>query len=168
MGKTANIIVDEESSMGGDHLHPRIYLNRSRGEDNPDANTGTTMSKQISEASFQPPSKAVRDEELIEDSEVSNDTSSSTTVATITNLHVLEQDSERKTRYFDVSDPSHDSSSTSTEYEHQEAERCPREDQHNGDECYNKIKRACDIVDFVLAGDIIPSYFSPNKKLRTK
>jgi hypothetical protein len=82
---------------------------------------------------------------------------------------MLDQDVERKTRYFDVSDPSYDSSSTGTDHDYR-PEKCPPEDKDDEDESYSKItaERACHIVDFVLAGDVIPCHLPPNKKLRTK
>ncbi len=135
--KTANIIVDDNSSAGGDFLPQGTTGKRSRGEDDPGARIGTGISKQVSETSF---------------------------ASIITNLHVLEQEEERKAKYSNVSDPSFDSSSTGTDQD-QETKKCSLEDQD--DECY-KMKRACDIVDFVLAGDSVPWYLPSNKKLRTK
>jgi hypothetical protein len=168
--KTANIIVDDEdSSTAGEHLPARMIGKRSRSEDNTGSHTGTTMSKQVSEISLRPPAQVECDEEHIEDSQVSNDAPSSTATAKITNLHMLDQDVERKTRYFDVSDPSYDSSSTGTDHDYR-PEKCPPEDKDDEDESYSKItaERACHIVDFVLAGDVIPCHLPPNKKLRTK
>lgn len=164
--RTANIIVDDdEVSHSKQRTRSRMTGKRSRNEDNPDPQAGTRMLKQVSEFSFCPPAQVVRDEETVEESQVSDTPSPSRTTATITNLHVLEQDADRKTRYFNVSDPSYDSSSVATDHDY-----CPHQEDHNGDECCNMItaERACDIVDFVLAGDTIPLHFSPNKKLRTK
>lgn len=119
------------------------------------------MLKQVSELSLRLPTRVVCDEEHVDDAPSST--------ATITNLHVLDQEVEPLKRYYDVSDPSYDSSSTGTTHDF-EPEECPLEAQDDEDEGYNKItaKRACDIVDIVLAGDINPCIFSPNKKLRTK
>ena len=130
------------------------------------------MSKQVSEISFHPSDEVVREDEHIEQPQTPRTSVSNTAVATITNLHVLEEDADRKTRYF-VSDPSYDSSGS----EHDPTAVCEdqklpplNECEEDEDEDYNDIsaERACDIVDFVLAGDIIPRSFSPNKKLRTK
>ena len=174
---TANIIVDDDdSSTAGECLPQTMTGKRSRCEDHLDTHThaGTTMSKQVSEVSFCPHVQVVCDEEYIEEPQVSNADASSTSAATITNIHVLDQDEERKTRYF-VSDPSYESSESGSDHERTECyqdEKCPPHHHANGDgdECYSKIsaERACHIVDFVLAGDIIPCPFSSNKKLRTK
>ena len=137
--KTANIIEDEDSSEVGESLPQRTTGKQSRSEDGSEARTGAVISKQVSETSF---------------------------ASIITNLHVLEQDEERKAKSSNVSDPSYDSSSTGTDQD-QETKKCPIEDQDEGDECY-KMKRACAIVDFALAGDTVPWYLPANKKLRTK
>ncbi len=161
--RTANIIIDDEVSNSEQHPPTRKTGKRSRNEEKPEPQAGTMMLKQVSEVSFCPPAQVVCDEETVEESQVSD--APPKTTATITNLHVLEQDADRKTRYFNVSDPSYDSSSVATDH------NClPDQGDHNEDECYNMItaERACDIVDFVLAGDIIPLHFSPNKKLRSK
>lgn len=177
--KTANLIADDDSSTAGEHRPKRMAGKRSRCEDYPDNNThtGTTMSKQVSELSFRPVGQVVCDEDHIEEpieEPQGTNASSSTSTATITNLHVLEQDVHRKTRYFDVSDPSYDSSSAGSDHETTKEsphENFPPEDhKDDGDEFYDNIsaERACHIVDFVLAGDIIPCHCSSNKKLRTK
>jgi hypothetical protein len=174
---TANIIVDDDDcSTAGERLPQTMTGKRSRCEDHPDTHThaGTTMSKQVSEASFCPHVQVVCDEEHIEEPHVSNADASSA-AATITNIHVLDQDAcERTTRYF-VSDPSYETSESGSHHEqhtegHHQDEKCPPRHHGNGDECFSKIsaERACHIVDFVLAGDIIPCVFSSNKKLRTK
>jgi len=172
---TANVIVDDDESLtAGERSPQRLTRKRSRYEDQPDAHahTGSTMAKKVSEVSLlAPQAQAVCDAEHIEEPDASNDSpsTSSSSSATITNIHVLEQDTERKTRYF-VSDPSY---ASFLESDHEATEVCPDEqsppeDQDNTDE-YNSIsaERACHIVDFVLAGDIIPYTFSPNKKQRT-
>lgn len=174
---TANIIVDDDDcSTAGERLPQTMTGKRSRCEDHPDTHThaGTTMSKQVSEASFCPHVQVVCDEEHIEEPHVSNDDASSA-AATITNIHLLDQDAcEPKTRYF-VSDPSYEASESGSDHEHHteghhQDEKCPPHNHDNGDECFSKIsaERACHIVDFVLAGDMIPCAFSSNKKLRTK
>lgn len=177
--RTANLIADDDSSTAGEHRPLRMAGKRSRCEDYPDNNTqtGTIMSKQVLEIFFRPVGQVVCDEEQIEEpfedpQETNALSSSSTSTATITNLHVLEQDIHRNTRYFDVSDPSYDSSSAGSDRETTKEsphENFPPEDHKDGDEFYDNIsaERACHIVDFVLAGDIIPCHCSPNKKLRT-
>jgi len=166
MQETANIIDDDDSSTAVERLPERMTGKRSRREDHPDndTHTGTIMSNQVSELSLSPYGQVVCDEERIEEHKVSN--VASTSSATITNLHVLDQDAERKTRYFVSVDPSYESLGS----DHDPAEDCVPNHQDDADECYNKIaaERACSIVDFVLAGDIIPCALSSNKKLRTK
>jgi len=163
--KTANIIVDDDDSCTGEHLPQRMTGKRSRCQDHADvdANTDNIMSKQVSDHFFRPPAQVVCDEEHIEEPQVFKDVASITTSATITNLHLLDQDTERKTRYF-VSDPSYESSASGSDHDQSEnysEEKCQPEQQDD-------VERACHIVDFVLAGDILPCSFSSNKKLRTK
>lgn len=173
--KVTNIIMDDDDDDNGFISNKRFVERttgkRSRCDVYPESgNQGNSkMSKQVSEISFDPNVAAVREDEYIEKH---HDTSASnTTVTTITNLHILDEDADRKTRYF-VSDPSYDSSGS----EHDptavcEDQKLPPLHEYNDDEdeSYNiSPERACHIVDFVLAGDIIPSSFSSNKKLRTK
>ena len=158
---TANLIVDDEDYSVSREQHG-MTGKRSRCDDHPDTHrrSHSTMSKKVSETSLLPHAQVICDDyEHIEEPRDSNDFAS----ATITNLHVLEQDSDRKARY-SVSDPSQESSSSRSE------KYPPLEQNDEDDECYDQIsaKRVCDIVDFVLAGDIVPIHFTPNKKLRTK
>jgi len=163
--KTANIIVDDDDSCAGEHLPQRMTGKRSRCEDHPDndARTGNIMSKQVSEHFFRPPAQVVCDEEQIEEPQVFKGVASITTSATITNLHLLDQDAEQKTRYF-VSDPSYESSASGSD--HDQSENYSEEKCQPGQQ--DDVERACHIVDFVLAGDILPCSLSSNKKLRTK
>ena len=160
---TANLIVDDEDYSVSREQHPQAMTGKR-------SHSHSTMSKKVSETSLLPHAQVVCDDyEHIEEPRDSNDFAS----ATITNLHVLEQDSDRKARY-SVSDPSHESSSSRSEIhpneENQDQKYPPLEQYDEDDECYDQIsaKRVCDIVDFVLAGDIVPIHFTPNKKLRTK
>jgi len=167
--RTANFIVDDDDLSTSEERPPtRMTGKRPRNEDNRETQVGTSMYKQVSELSFQPPAQVVCNEVHVEEDSRISDVSPSKNTATITNLHLLDQDADRKTRYFHVSDPSYDSSSCPTDHDYL-PEKCPHED-HQEAQCLELItaERACDIVDFVLAGDIIPCHFTPNKKLRTK
>jgi len=176
-GKVTNIIVDDDYDDGNvlaadERARKRTTIKRSRQEFYPEtiSHGDSKMSKQVSEVSFRPNDEVGRFEKLDEETHAARTSALTTTVTTITNLHILDEVVDRKTRYF-VSDPSYDSS----ESEHESSEVCQDEklpplDKHDEDENYNDIsaERACHIVDFVLAGDIIPSSFSSNKRLRTK
>lgn len=176
-GKVTNIIVDDDDDddnipAADERSGERTSSKRSRHGSFPEtiSHGDSKMSKQVSELSFRPNDEVVRDDKLIEEPRAAGNSASTTTVTTITNLHILDEVVDRKTRYF-VSDPSYDSSGS----EHDTSEVCQDEkrpplDGHDEDENNNDIsaERACHIVDFVLAGDIIPSSFSSNKRLRTK
>jgi len=159
--KTANIIADDDySSSVGEHRPQQATGKRSRcdGHQETDGFPGTTISKKVSEVSISPHAQTMCDEGPVEQLQVS----STTSAATITNIHVLDQDAERNARYF-VSDPSYESSSFGSDHDQ-------TLQQDDGNEGYNNItaERACNIVDFVLAGDIITCPSSSNKRLRTK
>jgi hypothetical protein len=159
--KTANIIADDDySSSVGEHQSQQATGKRSRCEGHQvnDAFPETSISKKVSEVFISPHAQTMCDERPVEQLRGSGTTSA----ATITNIHVLDQDAERKTRYF-VSDPSYESSSFGSDHDQ-------TLQQDDGGEGYDNItaERASNIVDFVLAGDIITCHSSSNKKLRTK
>lgn len=168
-----NIIVEDEDVSIDDNRLGRMTGKRQRYEEHPDneIHDSPKMSKQVSEHSFRSDENELDDNEQIEEPRSANSMSSTPAVATITNIHLLHTDTDRKARYF-VSDPSQGSSGCGSE--HDPTEVCQQEkfspEDENEEESYNKIsaERASHIVDFVLAGDIIPCAFSPSKKLRTK
>jgi len=175
-GKVTNIIVDEDDDgniyTANDRVQERRTSKRLRNDVYPEiGNHGDSkMSKQVSELSFRPNDEVVRGDELIEETPAARISFSTTTVTTITNIHILDEDVDRKTRYF-VSDRSYDSSGSEHDTsEVCEDEKCPPIPEKDEDESYSNIlaERASHIVDYVLAGDIIPSSFSSNKRLRTK
>jgi hypothetical protein len=174
--KVTNIIVDEDDDgnvfTANDRVQERNTGKRSSYDVYPETgNHGDSkMSKQVSELSFCPNNEVVRDNDLIEETPAARISESITSFTTITNLHILDEDVDRKTRYF-VSDRSYDSSGSEHDTnEVCEDEKCPPMPENEEDESYNNImaERACHIVDYVLAGDIIPSSFRSNKRLRTK
>jgi hypothetical protein len=158
---TANEVVVERMT-GKRSRHDMYYETGNHGD--------TKISKQVSEISFHPNHKVVREDEHIKEQHKTSNLTSNNAVTTITNLHLLEEDADRKARYF-VSDPSYDSSGSEQDptavcedLKLRSLHEC------NEDESDNNItaERACHIVDFVLAGEIIPSSFAANKKLRLK
>jgi len=171
--KVTNIIRDDDDDVSiAEKRAGRMTGKRPRDEDHPDNNNHESpkMLKQVSEHSFRFNDKELCDDEQIEGPLSASTMASTTSVATITNLHFLDENADRKTRYF-VSDPSQGSSGCDSE--HDRTEVCPHENfppEDGKEESYNKIsaERACNIVDFVLAGDIVPCPFSSNKKRRTK
>mmetsp|Transcript_3617 Transcript_3617/g.9503 ORF Transcript_3617/g.9503 Transcript_3617/m.9503 type:complete len:540 (+) Transcript_3617:204-1823(+) len=160
-GFTANEVVVERTT-GKRSRHDMYYETGNHGD--------TKISKQVSEISFHPNHKVVREDEHIKEQQKTSNLASNNAVTTITNLHLLEEDADRKARYF-VSDPSYDSSGSEQDPTAVcEDQKLRSLHESNEDESYNNIsaERACHIVDFVLAGEIIPSSFAANKKLRLK
>jgi hypothetical protein len=164
----ANIIADDDCDSPGPVLQAsqRLTAKRSRfSRDNAehyhqqDDHHDSGMSHKVSELSLHPPALVVCDEEhhLVH---------SPTIATTITNIDVVHR--HMKAKFFVSVEPSFESSSSSDaeDSDHQ------TEHEHEGcnDECYSRFlaERARHIVDFALADDVIPAFFSSNKRLRTK
>jgi len=197
---TANIIVDDDE----DHDHrshsaaatASVYGvpstmtgKRSRCDAADSSQTGSTMSKQVSEPSFRcpVPTLVVSEDEHGHGHAHGHDHAhahahgnapATVNATTFTNLDVVHQDTERKKERDFVSatvDPSFESSSSHSELDlhgHDHDHDHDHEDDHDHEEQECPIKdvdanitaeRACHIVDFVLA-----PYSSSNMKLRTE